>query len=69
MKWAKQGENLAITNTVPAYKVARFSFDRADYRYRASFKGEFIGVVTKTPKEAQKICERHHTINKEAQEL
>ena len=69
MKWAKQGDYLAITNTVPAYKVARYSFDKGDYRYRASFKGEFIGVVTGSPKEAQQICERHHMLTKEAKEL
>lgn len=68
MKWGKRGEYLAFTNTFPEYRVARFADGRFD-TYRASFKGEFIGTPTDDPKEAQRICERHHQITQEAKEV
>jgi hypothetical protein len=66
MKWAKQSAYLAISNTLPAYKVAKFIVDGAPL-YRASVGGEFIGQVCSSPKDAQAICDNHLAImgNKE----
>lgn len=58
MKWAKQSEFVALSNTTPTYKVAKFVVDGRPL-YRASVRGEFIGRVCDDPKEAQAICERH----------
>jgi hypothetical protein len=66
MRWAKQSAHLAISNSQPAYKVARFIVCGAPL-YRASVGGEFIGQVCSAPKEAQAICDNHLAImgNKE----
>lgn len=61
MKWAKQSDCLAVSDTQPPYKVARFVVD-GHAQYRASVRGEFIGSITADPKEAQAICERHYEI-------
>lgn len=68
MKWAKRGELLAVSNTMPEYRVAKFYIVGQEV-FRASFKGEFLGRMTEDPKEAQAICERHHTITQEAKEV
>lgn len=67
MKWERKGDNLIVSDTVPAYTVARFTVD-GKRLYRASYQREFIGQVENTAKGAQAICQRHHTINQEAQE-
>ena len=58
MKWAKQGSWVAVSDTLPAYKVAKFIVDGAPL-YRASVRGEFIGRVCESAKAAQAICENH----------
>jgi hypothetical protein len=68
MKWAKQSSYLAISNTLPAYKVAKFIVDGSPL-YRASVSGEFIGQVCSAPKEAQAICENHLAIMGEDREV
>lgn len=67
MRWAKQSRHLAISDTMPPYRVARFAIASL-VQYRASIGGEFIGAVCTDPKAAQAICERHHLItgNREA---
>lgn len=69
MKWKKENEYLATSNTMPAYKVAKYNVHPKYPVYRASFKGEFLGRETECPKEARQICERHHTITQEAKEF
>lgn len=61
MKWAKQSAYVALSNTLPAFKVAKFVIDGAA-KYRASVRGEFIGQVCDSPKAAQTICENHLAI-------
>lgn len=68
MKWAKQSEFVALSNTTPTYKVAKFVVDGAAL-YRASVRGEFIGRVCDDPKEAQAICERHLMIMGEEKDV
>lgn len=68
MKWAKRGPYLAVTNTMPEYRVAKF-YDVGVPIYRASFKGEFISMKIHDAKEAQALCERHHQITQEAKEV
>ena len=58
MKWAKQGNWLAVSDTLPTYKVAKFIVDGVAL-YRASVRGEFIGRVCESAKAAQAICENH----------
>jgi len=65
MEWERVGANILSSNTIPAYRVARFRIDR-DTQYSPSFKGEFLTMPVKTAKEAKAICERHHAINQEA---
>lgn len=67
MKWKNEGDYLVVSNTIPAYKIAKvFIADQAEYR--PSFSGEFISLFVPTFKEAKTICERHHQIMGEAQE-
>ncbi|MDG9927435.1 MULTISPECIES: hypothetical protein [unclassified Pseudomonas] len=61
MKWAKQSEHVAVSDSTPQYRVARFVID-GDAQYRASVRGEFIGAVTTDPHEAQAVCERHYMV-------
>lgn len=61
MRWARHGDYLAVSDSVPPYKVAKF-INGSQAQYRASMQGEFIGAVTDDPREAQAICERHHSI-------
>lgn len=58
MKWCRKSENLAISDSNPTYKVAKF-VDADGAQYRASVGGEFIGMVCVSAKEAQGICDRH----------
>lgn len=58
MKWAKQSQRVAISDSRPVYRVAQFTVAGV-HSYRASVGGEFIGQVCSDPKEAQAICERH----------
>lgn len=68
MKWAKQSEYVAFSDSRPVYRVAKFKVDGAEL-YRASVRGEFIGKVCDDPKEAQAICERHLMIMGEEKEV
>jgi hypothetical protein len=68
VKWAKQSEHVAFSDSKPVYKVARF-MDGNKANYRASVRGEFIGKVCDDPKEAQAICERHLMIMGEEKEV
>lgn len=67
MRWSIQGEYVLVSNTMPAYKVSKFYVDGRT-KYRASFKGEFIGAMSEERKAAQVLCERHHSITGEAKE-
>lgn len=68
MKWERAGANVEVSNTSPAYKIARFM--QGDTKlFRASFKGEFIGGVHKRAAEAKSLCENHNMITQEAKEL
>lgn len=58
MKWAKRSECIAVSDSNPSYKVAKFTVD-GQAKYRASVRGEFIGRVCDDAKEAQTICENH----------
>lgn len=68
MKWNRESADRLTSDTMPAYKVVRFRIDEQKL-FRASFKGEFIGIVTKRARDAQDICENHHLITQEAKEL
>lgn len=68
MKWKKTGKWCAHSNTTPAYTVAKFMVEH-DERYRASFKGEQIGQIVSSARDAQRICENHMLITKEAKEI
>ena len=68
MKWQKQSAHLAISDSRPSYKVARFVID-GHAQYRASVHGEFIGRVCSDPKDAQAICENHLLIMGEEREV
>lgn len=68
MKWAKTGAWVARSNTMPAYTVAKF-MDEGEAKYRASFRGEFIGGTVDSAKKAQQLCENHHLITQEAKEI
>ena len=58
MKWAKRSDCVAVSDSSPQYKVAKFMVeDQA--KYRASVHGDFIGRVCDDAKEAQTICENH----------
>lgn len=67
MKWQAQGEYLAISNTIPAYKVCKV-FIGTQVEYRPSFSGDFISGFLPSFDEAKTICERHHQIMGEALE-
>lgn len=58
MKWCKRSDLIAISDSTPPYKVAKYIVD-GDPKYRASVRGEFIGRVCDDAKEAQTICENH----------
>ena len=58
MKWAKQGSWVAVSDSMPPYKVAKSIVDGVAL-YRASVRGEFIGRVCESAKAAQAICENH----------
>lgn len=68
MRWAKQSEYLAVSDSSPVYRVAKFRVD-SELLYRASVRGEFIGRVCDDPKEAQAICERHLMIMGEEKDV
>lgn len=58
MKWAKRSDCVAVSDSSPSYKVAKFMV--ADQpKYRASVHGDFIGRVCDDAKDAQAICENH----------
>lgn len=58
MKWAKRSDCIAVSDSNPSYKVAKFMVGDQS-KYRASVRGEFIGRVCDDAKEAQTICENH----------
>ena len=66
MKWGpardKDGNIMPRVRLSDAgYKVARFTIDGQDL-YRASLRGEFLGLPTPDAAEAAAICERHHLL-------
>lgn len=67
MKWRSEGQYLALSNTVPAYKVCKV-FIGAEVEYRPSFSGEFISGFVTSFDDAKAVCERHHEIMGEARE-
>lgn len=66
MKWAKQGSWVAVSDSMPPYKVAKSIVDNVPL-YRASVLGEFIGQVCDSAKAAQAICENHFAITGKAE--
>lgn len=69
MKWRNVGPYLQISNTVPAYKVAKTGVFGV-FEYRPSYEGEWLtSGYFESVEDARKVCENHHTINKEAKEI